>query len=456
MASLWVAIAGFVAISDDDYARTVIAQQFYFEPKWDPSGTTWLPFPFWMTGAWMRLTGPHVVSAQVLSWLLSMASAWAVYVAARWLELTQRSALLGALGAAVLPHAVWLGIATVPDGYTAALALLAIASTASGELRRRALGAALISLAALSRYEVWSLSVFVAACAAWDGVRLRRPAFGAVALLALLGPMLWLLHGVFTYDDPVFFVSRVASYRQMLGRSATSLSQALLTYPRALICAEPELALLAGSALPLLLQRKLPSTLLRPALGALALLAFLIWGNLRDGAPTHHPERPLLTIWLFGCLLAAVSVSHWYAQKKLWLGLALPALLTVTLLRPWFTRRDSFADRAPELQLGARAKELAAGHKLLVDSGDYGYFAVIAAFEAPHLAAGVVDSDPRQAKLVFADPAARLRHHIGLEHAAWAVLQRSTLPQLGAVGRIAAESDRLVLVELDPNYVTVH
>jgi hypothetical protein len=33
-------------VSDDDYARVVIAQRLSL--ALDPSGTSWLPFPFWL------------------------------------------------------------------------------------------------------------------------------------------------------------------------------------------------------------------------------------------------------------------------------------------------------------------------------------------------------------------------------------------------------------------------
>ena len=48
---------GFDHISDDDFARVTIAQTFASHPKVDPSGTSWLPFPFWAMGAAMLLFG---------------------------------------------------------------------------------------------------------------------------------------------------------------------------------------------------------------------------------------------------------------------------------------------------------------------------------------------------------------------------------------------------------------
>ena len=56
--------SGFRAISDDDYARTVIAQRFVGAPKLDPSGTSWLPFPFHAMGAAMVLFGRSIEVAR--------------------------------------------------------------------------------------------------------------------------------------------------------------------------------------------------------------------------------------------------------------------------------------------------------------------------------------------------------------------------------------------------------
>jgi hypothetical protein len=46
----WLLARGFSHVSDDDYARTVIAEQFAHAPRLDPSGTSWLPLPFWVAG----------------------------------------------------------------------------------------------------------------------------------------------------------------------------------------------------------------------------------------------------------------------------------------------------------------------------------------------------------------------------------------------------------------------
>ena len=57
LAMAWVLHVGFRQVSDDDYARAVIAEQFAHAPALDPSGTSWLPFPFWLHGGLMMIFG---------------------------------------------------------------------------------------------------------------------------------------------------------------------------------------------------------------------------------------------------------------------------------------------------------------------------------------------------------------------------------------------------------------
>src|SRR5260221_10263104 len=60
-----VAGRGLTALSDDDYARVTIAQQFAGHAKFDPSGTSWLPFPFWATGTVMKVLDPSLDVARL-------------------------------------------------------------------------------------------------------------------------------------------------------------------------------------------------------------------------------------------------------------------------------------------------------------------------------------------------------------------------------------------------------
>ena len=64
-------VQGFDHVSDDDFARVTIAQAFAASPKLDPSGTSWLPFPFWLLGGALRLLGRSLEVARGASLVFS-------------------------------------------------------------------------------------------------------------------------------------------------------------------------------------------------------------------------------------------------------------------------------------------------------------------------------------------------------------------------------------------------
>src|SRR5260370_14864728 len=107
---LWL---GFDHVSDDDYARTVVAEQFAQAPRLDPSGTSWLPLPFWIVGAAMRLAGRSLAVARTTAIALGTSSVALPYVAMRTAGVERAAALLAAGVAMAMPWDAWLGGATV-------------------------------------------------------------------------------------------------------------------------------------------------------------------------------------------------------------------------------------------------------------------------------------------------------------------------------------------------------
>src|SRR5262245_47177245 len=87
-----IAEAGLRALSDDDYSRVTIAQRFAEQPRLDPSGTSWLPFPFWVTGAVMKLLDPSLDVARATSSVLAVGAAWLLFAAGRIWGFTERQA----------------------------------------------------------------------------------------------------------------------------------------------------------------------------------------------------------------------------------------------------------------------------------------------------------------------------------------------------------------------------
>ncbi|MBW2459757.1 MAG: hypothetical protein JRI68_35025, partial [Deltaproteobacteria bacterium] len=90
-----VLMGGFRAVSDDDFARVVLAQQWAFDPQLDPTGTSWLPLPFWLYGGVMTVFGTSLDVARITAFALGLASAVLLYGAARLLVEDVREALVG-------------------------------------------------------------------------------------------------------------------------------------------------------------------------------------------------------------------------------------------------------------------------------------------------------------------------------------------------------------------------
>jgi len=455
--SALVLASGFRALSDDDYARIVIAQRFAHAPSLDPSGTSWLPLPFWTTGSAMLVFGRSVATARSVAFVLGVLSVVVVWQAGRWLGLGRTAALFGATLAAVFPYSEWLGVTAVPELPTAALALLGIASL-SRTGRARVLGAIALSCACLSRYEAWPLSALFAAVGIWDTVRVRR---GRVPLavasgVSLLGAGLWLANGAIQHGDALFFVQRVSAYRHAIGADPPSLGGVLLRQPLLALRAEPELWMFTLTACIALLLSGRVSELARHARGTLAMfcvMTFLALGDARGGAPTHHVERSLLFVWLW---LALVGADAWVsAWRSLHAG-ARAALIAVTgiavapaagLLRPWYSARDSFIDRSHEVALGQSARAIAKDQgRLLIDTPDFAFYSVIAGFGAPERAEPVDDRDPRKPRV--ADPWASeesLRRLVAERKADVLVAPLEHAPRASAVGKVVEERGGLFL-----------
>jgi hypothetical protein len=406
---------GFRAVSDDDFARVVIAEQWAAGPRIDPSGTSWLPVPFWVNGSVFLGVGRGLGVARGVAFLLGIAAILLVHRAALWISGDRRSALIGGLIAAVFPWSARLGVATVPELPTAALALLALAALARAPdervmARRRVIGGACLLLATLSRYEVWPLALGFAALSLLDLKRspAARAALLAGAGLALLGPLLWMGWNARAHGDAFHFVARVTAYRKALGGGDEGAGARLLAYPLALLREEPELfALLGMSALALLVDRAAAREALgrfaRPVGLTLFQIAALSLAMVKDGAPTHHPERAVLGALLLAALLAGALGALLTSLPRRRLALAAAGALAVLaaiggLLRPRLGAGEGFTARADEVAVGRLAQRtLPADARALVEVVDYGHLAVLAALGAPERAVLDRSIDPRDA-----------------------------------------------------------
>lgn len=450
---------GFRAISDDDYSRVVIAQGFAAAPSLDPSGTSWLPLPFWLTGTVMGIAGPTLAVARSVALLTAVGSALLVNAAARSLGLDRGAALLAGLLAAALPYAARLGIATVPDGYAAALVTFGAATAAHRRERVRCAGALAVTAAALCRYEAWPVALAVALCAGVDAVRRRRPGLVASVLLALAGPLAWLIHGALTHGDPLFFVGRVVAYRAALGATAAAPAKAVAALLVALPRYEAELVALVALAFVALIAARAPlgaGRYLRFAIALGALVLFVAAGEWRNAAPTHHAERALLALWLGLAIVAGDGLARAWrrgrgpARWRLAGAAGLLVVLAAVAWRPRWGRPAPFVDRRHEVGVGVAARRLVpAGERLVVDTPDYGFFAVMAAFGRAGAATPLDDRDPRHPRPpdAFGSPEA-LAARLQAAGARWLVTTADRAPTAVAIGVERARDGALALYEI--------
>jgi hypothetical protein len=421
---------GFRAVSDDDFARVVLAQRFAAAPRLDPTGTSWLPMPFWIVGSAMKLFGATLETARalaVVSAALGGALVAGVAVAAGLRR--DRAIAAGAL-AAFMPWAMQLAVATVPEIPAAACAAAGAIALASSSSTLRVVGAGALLASTTSRYDAWPVAIAFAALTAWDARkagRRERAKLLVAASIAVAGPVLWSLWQLARYGDAFRYLRLVRSYRQALG-AGPSLVERLVGYPYGVVeeLREALAAGLVGASCALALERRgvpLGIDWRRPLSLALLQLLMLVAGDVRDGAPTHHPERALMGPATIVVFAAGDAFCGWLAELRTKPARALLASFAAAALAAWIgvrlhrsLRWYEGAPRPREVAAGrALAAAAPAGQRVLIDTRDlggidYGYYAVIAAFGRPLDAEIDRDQDPRKPRVSSAfDDVGRLR-----------------------------------------------
>ncbi len=472
VASATILATGFRAVSDDDFARVVLAETWARSPTLDPTGSSWLPFPFWIQGTVMAIAGRSLDVARATAIVLGLFSAVIVYLAARWITREPKAALLGAMLAAVFPWSARLGVATVPELPTAALTLLALAALVPGDdarpvASRRLLGALALLAATLSRYEPWPIAAGFTLFSLADARRAPhsdRPRLIASAAVAIAGPLAWIAWNRHAHGEALHFLTRVAAYKQALGAgSGESALTRLLAYPVALGRQEPELFTLLAILLviPMLGRRpELRSRLApfaRPAILVLAQIAALALAMVKDGAPTHHPERAVLVAMLLAALIAghlALSLIYDPDADVSFLTTFFPVVIVfivAVVFRPRLEASLDFMRRPREVAVGriARAR-LAPGERVLVEVVDYGHLAIVAALGRPEDAVLDRSIDPRDPKVASSfDAISTLRERVDRSGCAWVIAFPSPVTR-EALGDPPQDGDRWSLFAARP------
>jgi hypothetical protein len=388
LAKIFIALVafhfGFTHVSDDDYARTVISERFAFAPSFDPSGTSWLPFPFWITGTAMMAFGRSIDTAVDFAIFTSAITCAFAYLALRAARVERVPALLATLLAMALPWSAWLGAANVPEGFTPQLMFVGMVTVNAPSLRARTFGGLALLAASLSRYEAWPICAlfFLAGLAAP-----LSPKRIAAHALPMIGPAAWMAWNLHAHGSATHFLTRVAAYRDAIGMSDATFSP-FLFYPKALLAIGFEPILLGfGGLIVVCMRRDVRQRWAAPLFACVSMFGFLIYGESRGGAPTHHPERAVLAAaWvLIACGLDGILSMAGRHER-------LVGRVSGMVLALWaFNAAPSYADAPGKSADENRGPQLARGNylrardakKISVVPCAYEHFALIAAFGKP-------------------------------------------------------------------------
>jgi hypothetical protein len=319
----------------------------------------------------------------------------APYVAMRAASVPRAAALMAVVVSMLLPWNAWLAVATVPEGWVGAL--VAAAAIAMGNPRARRWAAAALLAASLSRYEAWPACAVMTVHSLWWAVR-GSDRRGAVtcAIVAAAGPIVWMAWNAHAHGSALHFLARVSAFRHAIGAADVPMRSKLLGYPMALLQETPEAAALgiAGAA-GMAMSTSLRERWKWPMGVAAAIIAFVILGDVRDGAPTHHAARALAAVWwiLVGAGVDAAAAvvrgvrSPQASRAVALFGAGAAIVWCATLPRRWdaspgrteWERRDSQIERG----LDMRSRGVA---RATVTPCSFEHFALLAAWGEPERA----------------------------------------------------------------------
>lgn len=237
-----------------------------------------------------------------------------------------------------------------------------------------------------------ALAMALSVSAVRDTDSKRRVLLMGAAVACAFGPLSWMAWNAHAHDGPFHFFHRVSSYKRAIGAGSTNTVEALLLYPRLLFTTRPELVIPTIFLLvPALRDPSLRRRWGLPLLCAFAQVAFLAYGNARDGAPAHHPERALVGTMAIGALFVAdagfvklrelVRDGRTLAAKTTAACIAVAwAISSVRGYEP--PGRGPSEDRSQAIARGTKLRDDGV-RAIVVTPCAYEHFALLAAYGAP-------------------------------------------------------------------------
>jgi len=300
-AAAWVWRSGSLFYYGDAEAHLDIARRVLDSktPGWAQLGTTWLPLPHLLMlplvrNDWLWQTG---LAGAITSAACMALGATFLFAAVRR---QFSNALAGAAAAAVFllnPNALYLGsIPMTEAAFFAAFFALLYFTVRFGETSGwgALLGASIAGCAAtLTRYEGWLLLPLVAGFIALAGGRGRWAKTILFCAIAGFGPVLWLAHNWWYFNDPLYFyrgpwsAAAIQGKAPYPGKGDWRLAAKYFLEAARLVIGIPGLVMGAAGVVAALIRRAW-----WPVLLAAIPPLFYIWSVHSEGVPIFVPQLP--------------------------------------------------------------------------------------------------------------------------------------------------------------------
>jgi hypothetical protein len=217
--------SGFIALTADEFGRTVLAAEWARNPNLQWSGN-WLPFYDYLFGSALHLWWNLLIVPRILIILFGLSSIVLMFVFSTLLFEDARIGLVSSILLAINPAHIWLSSTPLSEmvSFTIMLGslILFLLFLRNSNWRALFMSSSLLAIANGFRYEVWMVSIAFSLYLIFLIVRLLRRRqveqrmilrLFSGAVIPWIFPLMWIVGNYIYTGNPLFFISATTSYK---------------------------------------------------------------------------------------------------------------------------------------------------------------------------------------------------------------------------------------------------
>lgn len=213
--------AGFIALTADDFGRTIVAAEWSKHPTWIWNGL-WLPFHSYLLGSILKIYWELLWMSRFVAIVFGLVSIVFMYLLAQQLFNNHIIGLVSAGLLSVNPLHVWLCSVPLTEGISSTLVLIGIWAfigyIIKAKMNYLLLAGLMFGLANGFRFESWVVSFIFSGLLIWqsfsDHLKKQNVWVFLLACLPWLFPAMWILGNYLTTGDPLAFASGIREYKR--------------------------------------------------------------------------------------------------------------------------------------------------------------------------------------------------------------------------------------------------